>query len=58
MRKQTKGCWQKGRTLDESQGCCDGGGRRGGTRVEGGMKGERGGREKRRKAEGEPTTKK
>ena len=52
-----KGCRQKGRNLDESRGFWDGGGRRGGTRVKGGMKGERGGREKKRK-EGGPTSKK
>ena len=57
MGKQKIGCRQKGRILEENGGSRDGGGRRGETWVEGGMKEEREGREKIRK-EGGPTTKK
>ena len=41
MGKQRIGCRQKGWILEENGGSWDGGGRRGGTRVEGGMKEER-----------------
>ena len=45
MRKQNIGCGQKDRNLEENGGSWDGGGRKGGTRVEGGMKEDRGGTE-------------
>ena len=41
MGKQKIGCRQKGRILEENGGSRDGGGRRGETWVEGGMKEER-----------------